>query len=1278
MASSTKLVKNTLYKCLAEGVYRDVVTKSSSYYYFLGKTLSWEDENNPSYPVDSVAYERDARNEIITIKEIKPSDVAFVIPKREWVTDVVYDMYDDKYSDEVLGINIISGGSGFINVDDITIEITGGGGTGATAVAVEAFRGGISKVILTNPGTGYTSEPTVTVFSESGSDAILKATMGIAPSGAQKIEDANFYVITDDYNVYKCLDNNNNSKSTAKPVGTQLEPIELLDGYIWKFMYNVPINLRNKFYTDEHIPVVSALTNHFYSNGTIDNIFIANKGEGYTSAIVSVSGDGYRESDPIYINEATVVLPGTGYIAPTVDFSPPVTGASQFVSNNSINIGQVVYNTNHDYYECVTPGQMSSIAPSHKYGTVLNGESALKYVGTKLKGTLSTRNDKNIVEIALTNPGTGYTTPPTVTITDSTGVNAAATAVIGPSTIIDANIVAGGSGYISPTINIVGGGGVGAMISPIVTGGVITDVIVVDQGVGYTSTPQLVVTDAYGVGANLTAVLSGSPLTAITLTNGGSGYTNPQVTITGGGGAAAVGTPKVETGIITDITLNGAVRDVVVIDSGSGYIEPPEVIIGMPVDHINIVQGGTGYTSAPSILISGGGGVGATAVATVSGGSISTITVTNRGSGYTNSPTVYITGGGGSNAQATASLVSGSYAVVKSKLYADKVISTYTINPGENYLEVPSITFGKRYEQDLEVYTNQQYSYGNNLYTVMDNGIFGSTPPTHTFNDGTVFTSPAWVANTNVVFGQTVYVSTRMYKVITAGMTGGSAPTHTSGAVANGAAVLQYVGKPASLKRAGTTATGYATMRYGAGYSVTPDVFISDLSEGNGAEINFFTAKSEAKISAITEDGQISYIVVEDPGIGYTKATMIVTGEGEGASLIPDLSLGSISSQQANNEILTASGTIDAIAIVSGGYSYGVANISIEGDGTGATATAVINPLTNSIEKINIVNRGEGYTYANVKVIGNGQGAQLRAIISPFGGHGKNCPEELYSRSLMFYSNISTDLNQGVVVANDYRQVGIIRNPRVFDGFQKFQGAIGSACYIIQSPINTARFFKDDELFIERTNNPSIEWEPSLELTLGDFIFYEDRIYTVVVSGVGGSSPPVTTTGSETNGFAVLTYVGSTKTRKRYRIVSVTESSALVQSLDNDIPGSSDVFIKASSITDSFTPSQVNPPLWEPNTRVADQSLVYSDTRLYKCLSTGFTGASKPIHTSGTVLNGEVLLEYFGKPVFTATSTSVGLPSFDKYSGQLLYIDNKQGFTPSESETITLRTIIKF
>ncbi|WP_207495753.1 RagB/SusD family nutrient uptake outer membrane protein [Aridibaculum aurantiacum] len=44
----------------------------------------------------------------------------------------------------------------------LTVNITGGGGTGATATAYTNRTGGITSVVIDNPGTGYTSAPTIT------------------------------------------------------------------------------------------------------------------------------------------------------------------------------------------------------------------------------------------------------------------------------------------------------------------------------------------------------------------------------------------------------------------------------------------------------------------------------------------------------------------------------------------------------------------------------------------------------------------------------------------------------------------------------------------------------------------------------------------------------------------------------------------------------------------------------------------------------------------------------------------------------------------------------------------------------------------------------------------------------------------------------------------------------------------------------------------------------------------------------------------------------------
>jgi hypothetical protein len=864
---SSSLIKTILHKSLAEGVYKDLVTRSSNYYYFLGKTLQWSDELNPPYPIDSYAYERLVRSDIITMKQISPNDVSFVIPRKPWVINTVYDMYDDEYSNEIIGIDIVSGGAGYISLP--TITISGGGGTGAAYTPI-VFEGQIVGVDLVSRGTGYTSTPTVIVSDGNGVGADLRAVLNLSYSGANKLEEADIYVMTDDFNVYKCLDNNNNSASTVKPTGSSVTPIITTDGYIWKFMYNVPINLRSKFLTDEYIPVVSALTNQFYSNGTVDNIIINNKGQNYTTATISVSGDGFLPEDPTFLTGVTVFEGGDGYSTPTLQIGDPVSDANEFISGSTVFLGQKIVNSDFDFYEVITPGTMSSTPPSHRLGSVQNGTATLKFIGTRAKGT---------------------------------------------------------------------------------------------------------------------------------------------VTVSGGE--------------ITVVSLIGAVRE------------------------INLISGGSGYTSPPSVNFTGGGGSGATGVC-------------------------------------------------KMNTTAGSVLYVTITNPGDNYTSNPNVVFGTEFP-----------------------------------------------LNTAVLIGEQYFVSNRLYTVTSAGTTGSSAPTHTSGVQTNGTATLEYVGSPA---------TGEVVRRFGAGYSAAPSITVSEPG-ASGAVLAFTTSKSNAKLLPIIESGQITGIIAQNAGIGYTTATITVSGDGTGAVLSADLTVGDIQSLQANNEILTTAGTINAIKLISSGFGYGVANIAIQGDGTGATATATIDTALGKITKINITNPGSGYTFANIVITGNGYGASARAIMSPFGGHGKNAPDELFARTLMFYSNVSTDLNQGIAVNNDYRQLGIIKNPRAYNNDTRVVGSVETACFIVEGSINTAQFPRDTDVTVNRT-------------------------------------------------------IGETNFSRRYRVVASSPSSVLLQSLDNDIPQINDIFTNSNSQT------------------------------------------------------------------FTAST--VGNPTVDKYSGQLMFIDNKAGFTPSAEETVTLRTVIRF
>jgi hypothetical protein len=57
---------------------------------------------------------------------------------------------------------------------------------------------------------------------------------------------------------------------------------------------------------------------------------------------------------------------------------------------------------------------------------------------------------------------------------------------------------------------------------------------------------------------------------------------------------------------------------------------------------INISDEGCGYTNVPTVKISGGGGSGATAIATINNGAVTGVVITDAGLGYTNVPSVLI------------------------------------------------------------------------------------------------------------------------------------------------------------------------------------------------------------------------------------------------------------------------------------------------------------------------------------------------------------------------------------------------------------------------------------------------------------------------------------------------------------------------------------------------------------------------------------------------------------------------------------------------------------
>lgn len=126
-----------------------------------------------------------------------------------------------------------------------------------------------------------------------------------------------FYVMTDEFNVYKCLSNNYRTGSTIKPSGTSINPIETPDGYKWKYMYTVISSDAFKFMTPNFIPCYTSVFNDGGAQwlvqesavpGTIDNIVVTDAGAQYTTTnppTVIITGNGTGCEATVDINNDT-------------------------------------------------------------------------------------------------------------------------------------------------------------------------------------------------------------------------------------------------------------------------------------------------------------------------------------------------------------------------------------------------------------------------------------------------------------------------------------------------------------------------------------------------------------------------------------------------------------------------------------------------------------------------------------------------------------------------------------------------------------------------------------------------------------------------------------------------------------------------------------------------------------------------------------------------------------------------------------------------------------
>ena len=235
--------------------------------------------------------------------------------------------------------------------------------------------------------------------------------------------DQTFFVMTDQYNVYKCISNYGGAASTVKPTGQSTSISETSDNYRWKFMYEVQQADVLKYVTTDWIPIK----------------YLALDDGNLQWDVQQAAVDGSLE-------HIDVTAGGTGYVNTN-------TGTAQAGSTSTtINLAATASATD-DIYNSMTV-YISSGTGSGQIKVITD------YVGSTKVATVSawtTTPDATSV----------YEIMPAVTITTTEGSGAAArcSSVIG-GIIKKVSMTAVGTLYRSGTATITGGGGTGATLEP--------------------------------------------------------------------------------------------------------------------------------------------------------------------------------------------------------------------------------------------------------------------------------------------------------------------------------------------------------------------------------------------------------------------------------------------------------------------------------------------------------------------------------------------------------------------------------------------------------------------------------------------------------------------------------------------------------------------------------------------------------------------------------------------------------------------------------------------
>ena len=298
--------------------------------------------------------------------------------------------------------------------------------------------------------------------------------------------------------------------------------------------------------------------------------------------------------------------------------------------------------------------------------------------------------------------------------------------------------------------------------------------------------------------------------------------------------------------------------------------------------------------------------------------------------------------------------------------------------------------------------------------------------------------------------------------------------------------------------------------------ATTYDMYRPNYSSANTAtstatnlfDSTFYFMTSAYRVYKVLDNGGVAWDAAAPTSTASSPFTVAVTGGSYTLKymltlsttnvqnfLTPDFIPVSITPESGN---ALADGRLDIVKVTTAGTAENnnatwaiaadrtVTNVPIRGDGTSGLCTVTIGGSGGSaggqITTVAVTANGSGYTHANIidddiieqhniqhntspaSVLSFDTSPVLEVIIGPDGGHGSNPAKELGGHFCLMDVKLQQTEGFDFSVVNDFRQIGIVRNPYSYATTSNFTGSTARQTYAIKLASNSGTFTVDEKI----------------------------------------------------------------------------------------------------------------------------------------------------------------------------------------------------------------------